>query len=422
MSKPLADLIRPKNLDEIVGQEHILAKGRPLRRILESGHVPNMIFYGPPGTGKTTVARIIADKANMTMRKLNGTTTSTSEIKEIIAETHGISGMNGILLYLDEIQYLNKKQQQSLLEFIENGSITLIASTTENPFFSVFNAILSRCTIFEFKSVEPEDVKPAVVRAFSIMSENLGIEIEYSQDVLDIIAYGCGGDVRKSINAVELCVYSADEKDGKLEILTNSAKMLCQKSNMRYDRGGDQHYDLLSALQKSIRGSDENAALYYIARLLEAGDLISICRRMLVIASEDIGLAYPMAAVITKACCDNALQLGVPEAEIPLAEAAIMLCTAPKSNSANKAIKAANSDLKKYGALEIPRRLQNVHADGKGNSEFGQHYLFPHDYPNHWVAQQYLPDAIKNHVYYEFGNNKTEQAALDYRKKVRGEE
>jgi putative ATPase len=419
MNSPLADLIRPLDFDDMVGQQHILGKDKPLRKILDSGHTPNMIFYGPPGIGKTTAARIIANKTNMTLHKLNGTTACTADIKEIINETNTFGGMNGILLYLDEIQYLNKKQQQSLLEFIENGKITLIASTTENPYFSVFNAILSRSTIFEFKQVSPDDILIAVRRAFEKMEKSVGCKIKYSEETAKIIAMRCGGDVRKAMNTVELCVYSGKREEDVIYTSKEDAAELIQKSNMRYDKGGDQHYDLLSALQKSIRGSDENAALYYLARLIKADDLLSICRRLLVIASEDIGLAYPMAVVVTKSCVDSALQIGFPEARIPLAQAVVLLATSPKSNSSYMGLARAMKDVDEYGALDFPRHLQNKHADGEGSAVKGQHYLYPHDYPNHYVKQQYLPDEIKDHIYYEFGDNKQEQAACLYSKKIK---
>lgn len=413
MQVPLADKIRPKTLDDIVGQSHILGMGRPLRRIIESGRIPNMIFYGASGVGKTTVARIIAENTNLKMCKLNGTSASVQDIKDIIADTDTLDGYNGILLYLDEIQYLNKKQQQSLLEHIENGRITLISSTTENPYFYVYNAIISRSTVFEFKPVSAEEVLPAVKRAFRLAAEEFGLRLEVEDGVAEHIARGCGGDVRKAINTVELCVLSSQTGD-TVSVTLETAKLLTQRSNMRYDRAGDEHYDTLSALQKSIRGSDENAALHYAARLLESGDIISLCRRLLVIAAEDIGLAYPQAIPIVKACVDSALQLGMPEARLPLGDAVILLATAPKSNSGIMAIDAALGDLKEYGGEEFPRQLQNKHFDGEGAKVKGQNYLYPHDFPNHWVEQQYLPDAIKDKVYYVYGENKTEQAAKAY--------
>ncbi|MCM1579673.1 MAG: replication-associated recombination protein A [Ruminococcus sp.] len=422
MSTPLADRMRPKCLADVVGQRHLLGEGKYLRRIIESGNVPNMIFYGPSGVGKTTVARIIAENAGMKLHKLNGTSAGLADIKEVIADTDTIDGMGGVLLYLDEIQYLNKKQQQSLLEYIENGRITLIASTTENPYFYVYNAILSRSAVFEFKPVTAEDIEPVCRKAFGILAEEAGVKINTEKGVCAHIARGCGGDVRKSVNACELC-YLSSENDGKTVLVTlDAACELTQRSNMHYDKDSDQHYDILSALHKSVRGSDENAALHYAARLIEAGDIISLSRRLLCIATEDVGLAYPMAIPIVKACVDSAMQLGLPEARLPLADAVILLCTAPKSNSGVLAIDAALEDVRTAECGTFPRALQNKHFDGAEAEVRGQHYLYPHDFPNHYVTQQYLPDPLKDRVYYTFGENKTEQAAKAYRERILEEE
>ena len=377
-----------------------------------------MIFYGSSGIGKTTVARIIAERTNMRLHKLNGTSASTADIKAIVEEVHSFAGYNGILLYLDEIQYLNKKQQQSLLEHIENGNITLIASTTENPYFYIYNAILSRSTVFEFKPVEPEEIAKAIRRAFSVLSEEYGTPIDAPDDVVFHMAQSCGGDVRKAMNSAELCCFSAEEQDGKKHITMELAEALSQRSSMQYDRSGDQHYDIISALQKSIRGSDENAAVHYLARLLEAGDLISACRRIMVIACEDIGLAYPQAIPIVKACIDAAVQLGLPEGRIPLGDAVVLLATAPKSNSAHIALDRAIADVQAGKAGPIPRCLQNKHYDGDDVKVKGQFYKYPHDYPDHYVRQQYLPDNLVGTVYYEFGDNKNEQAAKAYRARL----
>ncbi len=411
---PLADRIRPQTLDEVVGQKHILGPGKVLRKAIESGNIPNLIFYGPPGVGKTTVASIIAKQAKKKLCRLNGTTASTADIRGVVEQRDTIDGIRGIVLYLDEIQYLNRKQQQTLLEFIEDGSVTLIASTTENPYFYVYNAILSRSTVFEFKPVDPAEIQQAVERAFIKAADYYGVSPQVEDGVAEYISQACGGDVRKSLNAVELLTAAA--QDGVISL--SAAKEIAQKSAVRYDRGGDEHYDLVSALQKSIRGSDENAALHYLGRLLEAGDLLSPCRRLLVIASEDIGLAYPMAAVIVKSCVDSALQLGLPEARIPLAQAVVLLATAPKSNSAYMAIDTAIADIHGGHVGRIPRCLQNKHYDGAEVEQKGQFYKYPHDYPNHYVKQQYLPDDLQGKIYYTFGDNKTEQAARAYRERL----
>ncbi len=413
MYQPLADLLRPQTLDEVYGQEHILGKGAVLRRLIDSGNIPNMVFYGPSGTGKTTVANIIAKQTNRTLYKLNATTASTADIKEIVAQLDTFMAPNGVLLYLDEIQSFNKKQQQSLLEHIENGKITLIASTTENPYFYVFNAILSRSTVFEFKQISASAALQAVRRAVSFMEQRTALTAVPEDGTLEYIASSCGGDLRKAMNAVEVLFSAGIPQDGKLPLTLADAKEVTQKSALRADRDGDNYYDLLSALHKSIRGSDPDAACHYLARLLEAGQMPSACRRLMCIAAEDVGLAYPQILPIVNACVDMALKLGMPEARLPLADAAVLMATSPKSNSAYLAIDAALDDVRKGKSGDFPRHLQNVHADTY-TMEREQGYLYPHNYPNHWVKQQYLPDELVGAHYYEYGPNKLEQAAKQY--------
>lgn len=413
MEQPLADRLRPTSLEDVAGQQHLLGERGLLRRFVEKGVLSNMIFYGPSGVGKTTVANILAKKTNRPLYRLNATTASTGDIKDIMADIGTMVAPNGVLLYLDEIQYFNKRQQQSLLEFMENGKITLIASTTENPYFCVFNALLSRSTIFEFKPLTSEDVAKTVRRAFSVLEGESPLPLMIEEGAVETLSRGCGGDVRKALNGVEVLFETAAVKDGKLSITKEDASLVSQRSAMRYDREGDNHFDLLSALQKSIRGSDPDAAIYYLARLLVAGDLLSPCRRLLVIAAEDIGLAYPQAIAITKACIDAALQIGLPEARLPLAEAAILLATAPKSNTAHDAINAAMADIQRGKVGDIPRHLQNVHADSTGSGK-QETYRYPHDYPDRYVVQQYLPDELVGTTYYHYGENKTEQAAFRY--------
>ena len=419
MYQPLADLLRPQTLDEVYGQEHILGQGAILRRLIESGKIPNMVFYGPSGTGKTTVANIIAKQTNRTLYKLNATTASTADIKQIVAELDTFMAPNGVLLYLDEIQSFNKKQQQSLLEYIENGKITLIASTTENPYFYVFNAILSRSTIFEFKQIDASAALQAVKRAVAFMEQRTALTAVCEAGALEYIAGACGGDIRKAMNAVEVLFSAGIPQEGQLFLGLADAKTVTQKSALRADRDGDNYYDLLSALQKSIRGSDPDAACHYLARLLEAGQMQSACRRLMVIASEDIGLAYPMIIPIVNACVDMALKLGMPEARIPLGDAAVLMATSPKSNSGHIALDAALADIRKGKGGDFPRQLQNVHADTY-TQERDQGYLYPHNYPNHWVRQQYLPDELVGTKYYEYGPNKTEQAAKQYWDAIKG--
>ena len=418
MYQPLADLLRPQTLDEVFGQDHILGQGAILRRLIDSGKIPNLVFYGPSGTGKTTVANIIAQQTNRTLFKLNATTASTADIKEIVSQLDTFMAPNGVLLYLDEIQSFNKKQQQSLLEFIENGKITLIASTTENPYFYVFNAILSRSTVFEFKQISAEAALKAVKRAVSFLEERNGLTAVPEEGALEYIAGACGGDIRKAMNAVEVLFSAGSPEGDKLTLTLEDAKAVTQKSAMRADRAGDNYYDLLSALQKSIRGSDPDAACHYLARLLEAGQMQAACRRLMVIAAEDVGLAFPQIIPIVKAAVDMALMLGMPEARIPLGDAAVLMATSPKSNSGHIALDAALEDVRKGKTGDFPRHLQNVHADSF-TMEREQGYLYPHDYPGHWIKQQYLPDELVGTVYYEYGPNKLEQAAKQYWEQIK---
>ena len=419
MYQPLADLIRPQTLDEVYGQQHILGEGAILRRLVDSGNIPNMVFYGPSGTGKTTVANIIAKQTNRRLYKLNATTASTADIKEIVGQLDTFLAPEGVLLYLDEIQSFNKKQQQSLLEYIENGKITLIASTTENPYFYVFNAILSRSTVFEFKQIDASAALQAIKRAVGFMEERTALKAAAEEGALEYIAGACGGDLRKALNAVEV-LFSAGKPEGdKLTLTLEDARAVTQKSALRADRAGDNYYDLLSALQKSIRGSDPDAAVHYLSRLLEAGQLQAACRRLMVISAEDVGLAFPQIMPIVKSAVDMALMLGMPEARIPLGDAAVLMATSPKSNSAYKAMNEALADVHKGKGGDFPRHLQNIHADSY-TMEREQGYLYPHDYPNHWVQQQYLPDELVSKHYYEYGPNKLEQAAKQYWDKVKG--
>lgn len=419
MYQPLADILRPTTLDEVYGQEHILGKGAVLRRLIDSGKVPNMIFYGPSGTGKTTVANIIAQQTNRTLFKLNATTASTADIKQIVAQLDTFMAPNGVLLYLDEIQSFNKKQQQSLLEHIENGKITLIASTTENPYFYVFNAILSRSTVFEFKQISAQAALQAVRRAVRYLEERTALKAQPEEGALEYIAGSCGGDIRKAMNAIEV-MFSAGIPEGDILPLTLAdAKAVTQKSALRADRDGDNHYDLLSALQKSIRGSDPDAAVHYLARLLEEGQLQSACRRLMVIAAEDVGLAFPQIIPIVKSCVDMALMLGMPEARIPLGDAAVLMATSPKSNTGHIALDMALKDVRDGKGRGFPRHLQNVHADSY-TMEREQGYQYPHDFQNHWVDQQYLPDDLAGKRYYEYGTNKLEQAARQYWEQIKG--
>lgn len=417
--EPLAQRLRPRTLDEVCGQRHLLAPGQVFRRTIDSGKIPNMIFYGPSGVGKTTVAGIIAANSGMCLYKLNGTTASTSDIKSVLGDIGTLNAEGGILLYLDEIQYFNKRQQQSLLECVEQGTVTLIASTTENPYFYVYNALLSRCTVFEFKSLTAQDIEQGLRSAARRLGEVDGIPVAIPQDALSYLAQSAGGDMRKALGNLEFAVTAAPVQDGTRTVTLEMVTQVAQRTAMRYDKLGDDHYDIVSAYQKSMRGSDPDAALHYLARLLEAGDLPSACRRLMVCACEDVGLAYPQIIPIVKAAVDAANMLGLPEARIPLADAVVLVATSPKSNSAYKGIDTALADVRAGRSGPIPRQLQNKHFDGEDAAVKGQHYRYAHDYPHHWVKQQYLPDAIKDRKYYTFGDNKNEQAAAAYWNRVK---
>lgn len=421
MRIPLADRIRPETLDEVVGQAHLIGKGKILYEVIQGGEIPNLIFYGPSGVGKTTVANIIASKSNKKLYKLNATTCSVSDIKSIIAELDTIMAGNGVILYLDEIQNFNKKQQQSLLEVIENGKVTLIASTTENPYFYIYNALLSRCCVYEFKSLSPEDIEKAAERAVKILEEEYSKGIEFEKEAISHLANTAGGDVRKCLNGVEMSVLAKIYTEGKITVTLEDVTQVTGKTALKYDKDGDNHYDLLSAFQKSIRGSDPDAAIYYLAKLILSGDLMSICRRLMVIASEDIGLAYPMASVIVKSCCDSAFQIGFPEARIPLANAVLTLANAPKSNSAVNAIDLAISAIERGDAGDIPAHLKDAHYGSAAKLGRGLAYKYPHEFENHYVKQQYLPDKIKNKKFYIPAENKNEQATKEYWDKIKGD-
>ena len=416
LTQPLADKIRPLGFEDMVGDPKLFGKNGIFTKMLAANHIPNMIFYGPSGTGKTTAANILAAAAGKTLHKLNATSAGLADVKQVIAESSSLLGSGGTLLYLDEMQYFNKKQQQSLLEYIENGRITLIASTTENPYFYIYPAIISRCAVFEFKPISSSELKSAVKRASRMFEQESGRSVQMTDGALSLIVSAAAGDARRAIGLFENVASVYDEIDEK-----TVREFLPEVMGIGgFDKDGDGHYDLLSALQKSIRGSDPDAALFYLAKLLAGGDLISVCRRLQVIASEDVGLAYPMAAVIVRSCVESARELGLPEARIPLANAAVLLATSPKSNSAYMGVNTASEAVAAGKGTTLPRCLQNVHFDGENSADRGQNYKYPHDHPNHYVAQQYLPDDLKYAHFYNYGENKTEQAAKAYWDKIKG--
>ncbi|SJN83551.1 Replication-associated recombination protein A [Clostridioides difficile] len=419
---PLADKIRPKTMNDVIGQSHIIGNGKILSKILQSNFLPNMIFFGPPGVGKTTVAEIIAERSNKSFYKINATNSSLEDIKKVISELGSINNVNGVLLYIDEIQSFNKKQQQSILEFMENGSITLIASTTENPYHYVYKALLSRSTVFEFKPLEKLDIEKGLKRAVEVLNEDSYMDIKCNNNAIEDIAILSDGDMRRALNILEVVVYSTKpNKDNITYIDSDVIRASTFNKIINYDKNGDSHYDILSAFQKSIRGSDPQASIHYLARLIKGGDLISICRRLLVIASEDIGLAYPNAIVIVKACVDSAMQLGFPEAKIPLAEATILLATSPKSNSACIAIMKAMDELDKEFVKDIPNSIKDAHYSGSKEIGRGCGYKYPHNFKNHYVKQQYLPDSIKDSIYYIPQENKTEKNIKKYLEYLNGD-
>lgn len=421
MYKPLAEEIRPQELSEVCGQQHILGNNKILDRIVKSGAISNMIFYGPPGVGKTTVANIVAKKAGRRFYKLNATNSSLKDIQDITKDLDTFMGVNGIILYLDEIQNFNKKQQQALLEYIEDGRITLIASTTENPYHYIFKALLSRSTIFEFKPLKEDDIKNALYRAIEIKKKDFKeIKLEVKSEAIDYLATYSNGDTRKAINGLEVALNSTNPNvEGIIVVDVDIVRDSTQSKIFTYDINGDSHYDLLSAFQKSIRGSDPDAAIHYLARLIKVGDLISICRRLLVIASEDIGLAYPQAITIVKSLVDAAKELGFPEARISLANATILLASSPKSNSAYLAIDSALNDLENLRVDDIPLHLKDAHYEGAKNLGRGISYKYPHSYENSYIRQQYLPDNLIDKKYYQYGNNRMERATFEYWKKIK---